>query len=233
LLIHTVYNHNKNWGVDESRITISGMAVQGKWHESLSPRLALLEELRLPTDKKIVLLSGGAMFTCGPIVEIARSLARARDDICVVALAGRSKKLLARLAALADSRAGKIVPVGFTDNMHKYVALASLVITKAGGATTAECLARPAAMVLLKPVPGQERDNAEFFASQGAAVIARNDNHHAWDGVVGIVRQLLSDPARLEKMRIVAAGLYRPGRETIAQSIVDYVRQNPRISQAM
>ncbi len=217
----------QNWGVPASRITLSGMAIQAKWHEPLPPRAQLLAELRLPTDKKIVLLSGGAMFTCGPIVEIARSLARARGDVCVVALAGRSKKLLGKLARLAESRAGKIVPVGFTDNLHKYAAIASLVITKAGGATTAECLARPAAMVLLKPVPGQEQDNAEFFANRGAAAIVRNDNYQARHGVVDIVQKLLADPAKLKKIRHAAANLYRPGRETITQAIAEHLREKP------
>jgi processive 1,2-diacylglycerol beta-glucosyltransferase len=69
-------------------------------------------------------------------------------------------------------------------------------------------------MVLLKPVPGQEAGNAEYFARRGAAVLARNDNQ-----VAGIVARLLADRDALARMAGRASQLYRPGAQTIANAV--------------
>ncbi len=207
-------NRLLRWGIEQEKITVSGMPVQPKWNEQLPERAELLKQLRLPADKKIILLSGGAAFTCGPIVKVARQLVAHHPDTCVVTLAGRNKNLLGKLSGLAEARTGQIVPVGFTDCMHKFVEAASLVITKAGGMITAECLAKSTPMIILKPVPGQELDNARFFARKGSAMIAKNTKQ-----TIQTVDDLLNNPDRLKEMTQNAAALYKPARQTITDAI--------------
>jgi len=107
------------------------------------------------------------------------------------------------------------VPQGFTDRAHALAEVCELMITKAGGATTAECLSKGVPMVLLKPVPGQERDNARHFARHGAATIARGAA-----GAVAEARRLLKDAAAREKMSAAAHGLYLPGAGTIVEELL-------------
>jgi processive 1,2-diacylglycerol beta-glucosyltransferase len=89
------------------------------------------------------------------------------------------------------------------------------MVTKAGGLTTAECLAKGLPMVFLPPVPGQEEDNAEFFKSHGAGCIARNSKE-----VVELTTNLLAMPEKREAMSQSARRLYRPGAQTIVDSIL-------------
>ncbi len=200
------------WGIDPSRITVSGMPIQPKWTEPLD-RPKILTEWNLPTDRPIVLLAGGTEFTCGPIVQIARAIVRDAGGAFVAVLAGRDKRLLGQLASTPE--AGRdIVGIPFTDRIHELVSVCSLMATKAGGLSTAECLAKATPMVLLKPVPGQEAGNAEHFARHGAAVIARNDNE-----VSDIVARLLADGDRLARMSEAARGLYKPGARTIVDAV--------------
>jgi len=202
------------WGIEPNRITVSGIPIQPKWAEPLD-RQKILAEWNLPADRPVVLLSGGTEFTCGPIVQIARAIVRQSDNAFVAVLAGRNKALLGRLAQVPE--AGRdIVGIPFTDRAHELVAACSLMATKAGGLSTAECLAKGTPMVLLKPVPGQEAGNGEHFARHGAAVIARNDSE-----VADLVASLLADRDKLAKMSDAASNLYRPG----AQTIVDTVRK--------
>lgn len=202
----------RRWGVEPDRITVSGIAVHRKWTAPLD-RGRVLAEWRLPADRPIVVLSGGAEFTCGPVVAIARGLARACRPAFVVVLGGRNKKLLARLAALPESPRD-VVGVAFTDKVHELVEVSSLMVTKAGGITTAECLAKATPMVLLRPVPGQESGNAEYFAQQGAAVLAGDA-----DDAVAHVSRLLADEAELARLAANARDLYRPATQTIAEAI--------------
>jgi processive 1,2-diacylglycerol beta-glucosyltransferase len=202
----------RQWGVDPAGITVSGMPIQLKWTLPVD-RQAVMAEWRLPADRPIVLLSGGTEFLCGNIVDIARQIASRCGRAFVAVLAGRNKGLLADLARLPE--AGRnIVGIGFTDRIHELVHVCSLMATKAGGLSTAECLAKGTPMVLLKPVPGQEQGNAEFLAAQGAGVIARSDAD-----VIEHVSRLLNDPGELERMSQAARALYRPGAQTIAQAI--------------
>jgi len=204
----------RRWGIAPGSITVSGIPVHPKWTAPLD-RAAVLRDWSLPADRPVVLLSGGTEFVCGPVVRIARRIAEACPRAFLVVLAGRNKKLLGRLSALP--RAGRdILPVAFTDRVHELVDAAALMVTKAGGLSTAECIARGTPMVLLPPVPGQEAGNAEFFARHGAAVLARRNRH-----VPDLVASVLGAPAELERMSAAARALYRPGARTVAEAVRD------------
>ena len=88
------------------------------------------------------------------------------------------------------------------------------MVTKAGGITTAECLARGTPMALLKPVPGQETANARYFQREGAAVIIPR-----MADVPAVVKRLLSTPAELEALGENAQRLYRPATGTIVEAV--------------
>ena len=84
-------------------------------------------------------------------------------------------------------------------------AAADVVVSKPGGLTTSEVLARGAAMVVVNPIPGQESRNSDYLLEQGAAIKANNI------ATLGHKLQaLLEDPARLERIRANVARIARP-----------------------
>ncbi len=209
-----------SWGVDPERICLSGIPIHPKW---IAPtdRAALLAEWRLPADKRIVILAGGAQFTTGPVARMAQGLVVARPDVFVVILTGRNKQLQAELDELAD-RHGRLRGVPMTDRAQELVELCSLMITKAGGITTAECAAKGKPMVFLRPVPGQEAGNARYFVDHGAAVMT-----HDWSQIVAVASKLLGEPGRLAALADGARKLYRPATQTIVDAIVDQLGEEP------
>jgi len=202
----------RRWGIPDRRITISGIPVHPKWTRPVD-RAKVLADWNLPADRKIVLLSGGTEFTCGPIVRIARRMAASCPEAHLIVLAGRDKKLLSSLARLGEA-GGRLVPMGFTDRLHELVAICSLMVTKAGGVMTAECLARGTPMVLLKPVPGHEAGNARYLAGRGAAVVTRGVADTA-----ETVRRLLNDSTKLAELAGGARRLHRPAAKIVADAI--------------
>ncbi len=208
----------QRWGIDPADITVSGIPVHPKWTAAFD-RQKVLDEWRLPADKQIVILTGGTEFTCGPIVRIANEILAACPQAAVVVLAGRNKPLLAELSS--QPQAGKrLFPQGFTDRSQELVSICSLIVTKAGGITTAECLATGTPMLLLRPVPGQEGANAAYLAREGAADIARKTKD-----IVAKVQSLLDDPSRLAEMTRRAKALYRPATQTIVKACVERLAQ--------
>jgi processive 1,2-diacylglycerol beta-glucosyltransferase len=207
----------QRWSIPQSRVTVSGIPIHPKWVAPLD-RGQVLAQWKLPADKPIILLAGGAEYTAGPVVQIAKGLLDACPKACLVVLGGRNKALLGDLGRLAATHPN-LVPVAFTDKAHELVGVCSLMITKAGGLTTAECLSKGTPMVLLKPVPGQEGGNSKFFQDEGAAIITSQPAE-----IIAAARELLASPQRLESLSQNARRLYRPGTQTIVQYIIDRLK---------
>ena len=207
------------WNIPADRLTVSGIPIRPKW---LVPhdRHTVLDQWNLPAGD-IVLLSGGTEFTCGPIVRLARGLLAACPRMTLVVLAGRNKALLARLSRLAQ-RDQRLRTVSFTDRLAELTEACSLMITKPGGVTTAECLSKGVPMVLLKPVPGQEAANARYFQAEGAAITTRSPGE-----TIAVVRQLLADRARLALLSANARRLARPSAQIIAQAAIELLSRKP------
>ena len=201
-----------HWGVDPKRITVSRIPVHPKWTDPVDVAEAR-RRWRIPAGRPVVVVGGGAYFTIGPVGRIVRDLLTG-SDAHVVALAGSNKKLLAQLAAMPDAR-DRLIPVAFTDRLQELVELSDVIVTKPGGLITSECMARGAAMVLTKPVPGQEAANARMLAAAGAAVITDSPAD-----VARTVRRLLASPASRAALAAAARTLHQPAAQTIATEIL-------------
>ncbi len=204
----------RRWGVTDEQIVPGGIPVHPKWTQSIDREKALAD-WNLPADKDIVLLSGGTEFTCAPVARIAREIVARCDNALVLVLGGNNKRLLARVARLG-ARCDRIRGVSFTDRLHELAEVSSLIVTKAGGITTAECLARAKPMVLLKPIPGQEAANAAHFEREGAATVVRSRRASA----------VAAEAARVLGDRSALAGLGDNARRPhlgATETIVDHV----------
>src|SRR6185503_9940071 len=61
----------------------------------------------------------------------------------------------------------KVLLYEYVTNVEEFMDLATLIITKPGGITTAECLAKGLPMVVVHPIPGQEMRNTDFLIKNG------------------------------------------------------------------
>lgn len=213
----------RRWGIEAERISLSGIAVHPRWTDPPPPEATIRREWMLPDTGPVIVLSAGTDFACGPLTRLAGDIAQRCPQACVVALAGRNKKLLGALAACPKTREGRIVPVAFTDRLAELLSVANMMVTKAGGMTTAECLAKALPMVFLRPVPGQEQINAEYLAERGAGVISPRAARTA-EMVAGI----LDDPHRLGEMSERAGQLHRPAGNRIAREVLEILESSTK-----
>jgi len=205
-----------HWGVDPGVITVSGIPVHPKWTDSVDADEAR-RLWKIPAGRPVVIVSGGAYFTVGPVERIVRDLL-AGSNAHVVALTGSNKKLLASMAALPEA-GDRVTPVAFTDRLPELASLADVVVTKPGGLITSECMARGSAMVLTKPVPGQEAANARMLAAAGAAVVADSPS-----SVARAVNRLLAKGDARAALAAAARGLHKPAAATIAAEVLAALR---------
>lgn len=156
-----------------------------------------------PARKTILLMGGGAGL--GGLSRVADKLLSIQGDFQLIVLAGKNATELAALQRLAVHYPGRLVPQGFTDRVERLMACADLVVTKPGGATSAECLALGLPMIVNAPIPGQEEHNANYLLEHGVALKASDLSTLEYR-----VRYLLAHPARLQEMAACARALGRP-----------------------
>jgi processive 1,2-diacylglycerol beta-glucosyltransferase len=203
-------------GVDAARVVVSGLAVMASFRPFPAPPPLLRQYF--PVDRPaphstVLLMGGGGGF--GGLAEVAEQLLDGAGAFRLLVLTGRNASALAALQALAPRWPGRLVALGYTDQVAALMAGADIVITKPGGLSSAECLAVGAAIIVNAPIPGQEERNADYLLEQGVALKAVNAATLAWR-----LQYLLDHPDQRRAMAQRARQLGRPGA---ARCIVDTI----------
>src|SRR5437879_194438 len=161
-----------SWGVPAADIFPTGIPIHPVFREP-KDRAECLARQRLKGDRPIILqLAGG--FGVGPIEKLFRAILDVELPLEIVVVAGRNEKLKAQLQKVKTAPRHHVKVLGFTDQIDELMTVADLVVSKPGGLTTSETLARGAAMVIVNPIPGQESRNSDFLLENGAAIKVNN-----------------------------------------------------------
>ncbi len=190
-------------GIPAGRITVTGIPVMPQFSAPLERAVCAAELGLNPEIFTAVMMAGGA--GVGALDALAARLLELPGNQQLVALAGKNAELLAKLKALAARHPGKLFPLGFTTTVERVMTAADLVITKPGGLSVSECLAKGRPMLLVSPIPGQEERNADYLLEAGAAVKAVDTATLEFK-----FARLLGDPARLRAMSEAAHRISRP-----------------------
>ena len=204
-------------GVPEERIALKGIPIDHRFKKVIQKK-KVLAELGLDADKSVVLVMGGSQ-GMGPIKEIVRSLELSEADFQIVVISGTNLRLSNYLSKKAKTSRKKLVSLGFVSNIDEIMAISSLIITKPGGITISEALAKSLPIVIIKPIPGQEAMNTEHLLSKRVAVKMDSPNQAGT-----FVEELLNNPALIGGMRERAAQLAMPESAlNIARAVLERV----------
>ncbi|MDB5960224.1 MAG: galactosyldiacylglycerol synthase [Massilia sp.] len=203
-------------GVDAARIEVSGLAVMAAFrpYPAPPPLLRAYFPMHLPGPQTSVLLMGGGG-GFGGLASVAEQLLDGAGGFQLLVLTGHNAAALAAVQALAPRWPGRLVGLGYTDQVAALMAGADIVITKPGGLSSAECLAVGAAIIVNAPIPGQEERNADYLLEQGVALKAVNAATLAWR-----LQYLLDHP---DPRRAMARRARQLGRPEAARRIVDTI----------
>lgn len=190
-------------GCAAARITVSGIPIDPVFQHAI-PAAVAREKHGLPAHMPTVLVMAGG-FGLGPLTDITSSFAQARREVSLVVVAGRSATLRQKCEVIARRSATPIKVLGYVDRIHELIDAADIVITKPGGLSTSEILAKAKPMVLIAPIPGQEQRNCEYLLEHGAAARLYNHKDAAF-----FVESLLADEARCAAMIAAAQRISAP-----------------------
>ncbi len=193
----------EHWGVPAGTTFATGIPVHPVFCEA-KDRNACLARHGLDGSRPIVLqLAGG--FGVGPIAKFFQAILETKVPIQLVAVAGRNETLKAELEKLPVPAPHLVKVLGFTKEIDELMNVADLVVSKPGGLTTSETLARGAVMVIVNPIPGQESRNSDYLLENGAAIKVNNVATMAHK-----LTQLLTDKERMASLRANVERLARP-----------------------
>ena len=210
-------------GVPRDKLRVTGIPIDPLFAKPLD-RGETRRALGLDPAASVILVSAGG-YGIGPVEQLVNDLLALQRPWQILAIAGKAEKVrkrldeLSRSAVKLPSGTSRIVPLGITPYISKYMASADLLVGKAGGLTTSEALARALPMALIEPIPGQEERNADHLLESGTAIRCNNLPAAAWK-----IAGLLDDPARLARMRDAARRMGRPdAAATIAEDALRLV----------
>lgn len=102
-------------------------------------------------------------------VEWASALASLNYDLTITV--GKDADFKAAVERAVDGRA---TVLGWTDRIPELMLASHLVVSKAGGATTHECVAAGVPMIITQVIPGQEAGNARLIVEHQAGAYGLN-----------------------------------------------------------
>lgn len=195
--------HMEALGLPGDRIMITGIPVEPEFAQPVNAD-AVLQRHGLQMGRPTFLVVGGAL-GLSPATAVVRQLLNLDRDFQAVIVCGRNEEMQDDIVQLVKSRPGDFRVLGYTAEISELMAASTMILTKPGGMTTAEALARGLPMMILDPIGGQEERNSDVLLEAGAAVKCTEVTL-----VAHKLRRLIDDPPRLERMREAARQLGRP-----------------------
>ena len=188
-----------SWGIKAQRIYMTGIPVSPKFEVEID-RGQIIAKLGLKSDLPTFLLMGGSYGVLKSAKRICKKLADSLVPVQAIIVCGKNNKLYHSLEEVIAQGRNLMIRFEFVDNVEELMSVSDLIITKAGGLTVSEALTKHLPLVIYKPIPGQEEENAHFVQRVGAGCVAGNEEE-----LKQLINRFLKHPEDIEKMRKKAA----------------------------
>lgn len=181
----------QNMNIPSNMLKVTGIPIRNEFEKHFDIK-AIYSKYGMDPTKKTVLISTGANGLLKDPGSLCSELNR-HAGLQTIIVCGNNKKLKSKIDSM---NLKNIYSFGYIHEIHEFYKIADLMVTKPGGITLSEASAANLPLILYKPVPGQEKENADYFKKKGAALIANNINE-----VESLVLNLINSPTSLKKMK--------------------------------
>ena len=154
-------------GLDKEKILPFGIPVYEKFNKDIS-KLDARKSLGFE-NKPTILIMGGSM-GFGKTDKMIAELDKLDIDFQIIAVCGNNSRLKKKIDKLQVNK--KVHNYGFVDNVDVLMSASDAIVTKPGGLTTSEALAKGLFIIMPTTFPGQEERNSEFLLANGLAMRA-------------------------------------------------------------
>jgi len=191
----------REFGVPDAKVVVTGIPIHPHFSDVID-KVATQRAYGLEPGILTVLVMGGSS-GLGPIAETVRVIDASSVKAQFVVICGNNDALYEKLN-MQDFRS-RVKVVGYTDEVYKYMSVSDIVISKPGGITTAEVLAKEMLMIAVPSIPGQEFYNLRYLLRNGMAVRAKK-----LADIPVQLKRLAENVVLQQRMRAAVAKIARP-----------------------
>ena len=189
-----------NHGINENKIFPTGIPVSPRFFKEFHKH-DIYNDFDLSENKDTVLFFAGGEFGLGrkSTYEILETLARDFDNLQIIAVAGKNKKMNHYFNEIVQKyqKQSLIKVLDYTNKVPELMSISKLIITKPGGITSSESLVSKVPLLIINPIPGQEEENAKYLENNGFAIWMKKT-----DSVSEILKNILKDSNLINKLKI-------------------------------
>ncbi len=178
-------------GVYPNHIQVTGIPVHPDFW-SREDQTSVRQTLNIKDLPTAFIMGGGWGLVASD--QLIEQLLSWKERVQLVFCLGSNRKLLDKLRNDPRFQHEHIVLMGHTREISKWMDASDLLITKPGGMTCTEALAKSLPMLFCESLPGQEEMNREYFVTRGYGEALQNEN---------VLEDWLGKLARGEKIRIL------------------------------
>ena len=196
-----VLNHQmQKKGIEKSKILPFGIPIREKF-STKKPKEEAREKLKIDNKTTLLIMMGSMGF--GNILKEIEEINNLDIDFQIICVCGRNKRMYKEISKHIWQK--KVITLGFADNVDMLMDASDCIITKPGGLTTSEFLAKELPAVIMNPIKGQEDRNAEFLVNNGAAIMVTKTF-----SLSEALYQIFNSPWRLDMLKDSAGHLSKP-----------------------
>lgn len=200
-------------GISKDKLLPIGIPIRKQFEKKLDRDL-MCKKLGIKNTRTVLLMMGSMGF--GNIKKTLVEIDECDEDFQVLCICGSNDKMR---SAISKHKWNKtIIAYGFINNIDEMMDICDVVISKPGGLTTSEALAKGLPMIVTNPIPGQEDRNLMFLLNNGV-VISINDIFTMSDAL----NLLFGDELRLIELRNCAK---RMGKPMSTENLYNFCEEN-------
>jgi processive 1,2-diacylglycerol beta-glucosyltransferase len=206
-------------GIPQAEVQICGIPISPIFSED-NDKERLKSKWQIRHDLFTVLLMGGGQ-GIGPLRWAVDALNGLALPIQLLIVTGTNDGLKKELQEIEPELNIPVKIVGYTKKINELMEISDLLISKPGGLTIAEALAKDLPLGILDSLAGQERKNQEFLLKKKIAFNLQREK-----GMVSLIREFLDGSFDFENWQARARELVKPQAALdIAKRIVELAHE--------
>jgi processive 1,2-diacylglycerol beta-glucosyltransferase len=180
-----------NRGISKDRIYSYGIPIRREFLQNTSGRIG-------KKDKYFTILLMGGSMGVKSMRRVLKYLICNRYPLRIIAICGNNDSMRKTIERRYKDRFPdkKIVVYGYTNKIPELMDISDVIITKPGGLTSSEAIAKNIPMIIPYFIPGQEEENAEFLVNAGAAIKIDEIKE-----INSKIEELIDNPSKLQEMK--------------------------------
>lgn len=158
-------------GIFPNKIYVSGIPISPNFYKNYDKE-SIYNSLKILKNKKNIIFFGGGslgLSSSTNVQNILTSLLQATNESYqIIIISGKNQKLYNEFqkAITNTNHTSNTKLIDFTTQIPELLPITSFVITKPGGLTITECITSNVPVILINPIPGQEKENAQYIVDK-------------------------------------------------------------------